>query len=70
MRLFLLFLIGVVDLQLIYVSFGCAAKGFSYTYTRLYLFNYWRRPWHPIPVFLPGKSHGRRSLVDCSPWGR
>ena len=27
-------------------------------------------PWHPTPVLLPGKSHGRRSLVDCSPWGR
>ena len=23
----------------------------------------WRRPWHPSPVLLPGKSHGRRSLV-------
>ena len=30
----------------------------------------WRRQWHPTPVFLPGKSHGRRSLVGCSPWGR
>ena len=29
-----------------------------------------RRRWHPTPVFLPGKSHGRRSLVGCSPWGR
>ena len=29
-----------------------------------------RRRWHPTPVLLPGKSHGRRSLVDCSPWGR
>ena len=28
-----------------------------------------RRPWHPTPVLLPGKSHGRRSLVGCSPWG-
>ena len=28
-----------------------------------------RRCWHPTPVFLPGKSHGRRSLVGCSPWG-
>ena len=28
-----------------------------------------RRQWHPTPVFLPGKSHGRRSLVGCSPWG-
>ena len=29
-----------------------------------------RRQWHPTPVLLPGKSHGRRSLVNCSPWGR
>ena len=25
--------------------------------------------WHPIPVLLPGRSHGWRSLVGCSPWG-
>ena len=29
-----------------------------------------RRHWHPTPVLLPGKSHGQRSLVGCSPWGR
>ena len=29
-----------------------------------------RRWWQPTPVLLPGKSHGRRSLVGCSPWGR
>ena len=28
-----------------------------------------RRQWQPIPVLLPGKSHGWRSLVGCSPWG-
>ena len=28
-----------------------------------------RRQWHPTPVLLPRKSHGRRSLVGCSPWG-
>ena len=28
----------------------------------------WRRQWHPTPVLLPGKSHGWRSLVGCSPW--
>ena len=28
------------------------------------------RQWHPTPVLLLGKSHGRRSLVGCSPWGR
>ena len=30
----------------------------------------WRRQWHPTPVLFPGKSHGQRSLVGCSPWGR
>ena len=29
-----------------------------------------REQWHPTPVLLPGESHGRRSLVGCSPWGR
>ena len=30
----------------------------------------WRRKWQPTPVFLPGKSHGRWSLVGYCPWGR
>ena len=30
----------------------------------------WRRQWHPTSVLLPRKSHGQRSLVGCSPWGR
>ena len=29
-----------------------------------------RRQWHPTPVLWPGKSHGRRSLVGCGPWGQ
>ena len=29
-----------------------------------------RRQWQPTPVLLPGKSHGQRSLVGCSPWSR
>ena len=29
-----------------------------------------RRQWHPTPALLPGKSHERRRVVDCSPWGR
>ena len=33
-------------------------------------FMHWRRKWQPTPVFLPGESHGQRSLVGCSPWGR
>ena len=38
-------------------------RGCMYTYV-------WRRQGHPTPVLLPGKSHGWRSLVGCSPWGR
>ena len=30
----------------------------------------WRRAWQPTPVFLPGESHGQRSLVGYCPWGR
>ena len=29
----------------------------------------WRREWQPAPVFLPGESHGQRSLAGYSPWG-
>ena len=39
----------------------------------LTLFNpkeYSLQTWHPTPALLPGKSHGRRSLVGYSPWGR
>ena len=38
-------------------------------YKELWLFPQ-RRQWHPTLVLLSGKSHGRRSLVSCSPWGR
>ena len=37
---------------------------------RNYLLLPWRRQWQPTPVLLPGKPHGRRSLVGCSLWGR
>ena len=33
------------------------------------LHNVLRRKWQPTPVFLPGKVHGQRNLVGCSPWG-
>ena len=35
----------------------------------LLLLFYWRRQWQPTPVLLPGKPHGQRNLVGCSPWG-
>ena len=49
-------------------------KIYIYIHTHTYIYTYimyiyWRRQWHPTPVLLPGKSHGRRSLVSCSPWG-
>ena len=30
---------------------------------------HWRRKWQPTPVFLPGESQGRESLVGCHLWG-
>ena len=36
----------------------------------LFTFMHWRRQWHPTPVFLPGESQGRGSLVGCRLWGR
>ena len=54
------FYLGPIMYQLIYTR--CL---FSYYYLIL-----WRRQWHSTPVLLPGKSHGRRSLVGCSSWGR
>ena len=32
--------------------------------------NSWRRQWQPTPMFLPGESRGRGSLVGCRLWGR
>ena len=36
----------------------------------LFTFMHWRRKWQPTPVFLPGESQGRGSLVGCCLWGR
>ena len=44
----------------------CLRSGFSLWVRKIP----WRRKWQPTPVFLPGKSHGQRSLVGYSPWGR
>ena len=35
----------------------------------LFTFLHWRRKWQPTPVFLPGESQGRGSLVGCHLWG-
>ena len=41
-------------------------RDFTFTFT----FMHWRRKWQPTPVFLPGESQGRGSLVGCHLWGR
>ena len=47
-----------------------ASESFPVSNLHIYITLFWRRQWQPTPVLLPGKSHGRRSLVGCSPWGR
>ena len=50
----------------------CVKSAYSKNF-RFYLgilYTNWRRKWQPTPVLLPGKSHGQRSLVGYSPWGR
>ena len=39
-------------------------------FTSLFTFMHWRRKGQPTPVFLPGESQGRGSLVGCRLWGR
>ena len=39
-------------------------------FTLLFTFMHWRRKWQPTPVFLPGESPDRGSLVGCCLWGR
>ena len=39
-------------------------------FTFIFTFMHWRRKWQPTPVFLPGESQGRGSLVGCHLWGR
>ena len=41
----------------------------DYVVNVVHQYRIWRRKQQPTPVFLLGKSHGRRSLVGCSPWG-
>ena len=41
----------------------------SVTSLSLFTFMHWRRKWQPIPMFLPGESQGRQSLVGYHLWG-
>ena len=52
-------------------SMGSLRVGHDWaTSLSLFTFMHWRRKWQPTPVFLPGESRGRGSLVGCCLWGR
>ena len=51
-------------------SMGSLGVGHDWaTSLSLFTFMHWRRKWQPTPVFLPGESQGRESLVGCCLWG-
>ena len=51
-------------------SMGSRRVGHNWaTSLSLFTFMHWRRKWQPTPVFLPGESRGRGSLVGCRLWG-
>ena len=52
-------------------SMGSLRVGHDWaTWLSLFTFMHWRRKWQPTPVFLPGESQWRGSLVGCCLWGR
>ena len=51
--------------QTVKICLQCGRSGFNPWVKEIL----WRREWQPTPVFLPGESHGQRSLVGYSPWG-
>ena len=53
------------------LSMGLLRIGHDWaTSISLFTFIHWRRKWQPTPVFLPGESQGRGSLMGCHLWGR
>ena len=51
-------------------SMGSLGVGHNWvTLLSLFTFMHWRRKWQPTPVFLPGESQGRQSIVGCCLWG-
>ena len=54
------------------ISFSYITAWISHNWECIYIYilPLWRRKWQPTPVFLPGESQGRRSLVGCSSRGR
>ena len=65
-------LMGIWVVSIFWLLWMILLLTFRYKFLKTYIFIgcSWRRQWHPTSVLLPGKSHGWRSLVGCSPWGR
>ena len=59
------FILGIVVAQRVKIHLKCGRPGFDPWIGMIP----WRREWQPTPVFLPGESHGQRSLGGYSPWG-
>ena len=57
---------GASDKESAYQCRRCRRLWFDFWVGKIF----WSRKWQPTPVFLPGKSHGQRSLAGNSPWGR
>ena len=55
---------------LIFISIALVVGHDWATSLSLSTFMHWRRKWQPTPVFLPGESQGRGSLLGCRLWGR
>ena len=51
-------------------SVGSLGVGHNLVTSLFFTFMHWRRKWQPTPVFLPGESQGRGSLVGFRLWGR
>ena len=50
-------------------SILCCAVFCTVQLSHIYISYWWNRQWHSTPILLLGKSHGRRSLLGCNPWG-
>ena len=65
----------IIKMTKIHQTYPCLTREDSKPYIYIYIYIYISygfcrgRQWHPTPVLLPGKSHGRRSLVGCNLWG-